>query len=92
VRTGRSETMIYVLSLAAVVGLRTMKTLSKARNLFLAALVAAALGSCGDSKPTAAEFKRRCETKFGGDMSIMHTENTGDVGVCIVDSPVCISL
>ena len=77
--------MLYVLSLAAVVGLRIMKTLSKARNLILAVLVAAALASCGDSKPTAAEFKRRCETKFGGDFSIMHTVNAGDVGVCIVN-------
>jgi hypothetical protein len=64
-----------------------MKTPSKACNLILAALVAAALASCWDSKPTAAEFKRRCETKFGGDMSIMHTDNAGDVGVCYVNSP-----
>ena len=65
--------------------LRTMKTPSKARNFILAAFVAAALASCGDSKPTAAEFKRHCETELGGDFSIMHTVNAGDVGVCIAN-------
>jgi hypothetical protein len=63
-----------------------MKTLSKARNLILAALVAAVLASCLDSKPTAAEFKHRCETKFGGDFSIVHTVNAGDVGLCVANN------
>jgi hypothetical protein len=64
-------------------GLKTMKTPSKARNFILAALVAA-LASCGDSKPTAAEFKRHCETELGGDFSIMSTVD-GDFGVCAVN-------
>jgi len=62
-----------------------MKTPSKARNFILAALVAAALASCGDSKPTAAEFKRHCETELGGDFSIMSTVD-GDFGVCAVNN------
>jgi hypothetical protein len=62
-----------------------MKTPSKAHNYILAALVAAALASCGDSKPpTAAEYKRYCETELGGDFSIMSTVD-GDFGVCAVN-------
>jgi hypothetical protein len=61
-----------------------MKTLSKARNLILAALVAAALASCGDKPPTAAEYKRYCETELGGVFSIMSTVD-GGFGVCAVN-------
>jgi len=60
-----------------------MKTLSKARKLILGALVAAALASCS-KPPTAAEYKRYCETELGGDFSIMSTAD-GDFGVCAVN-------